>query len=228
MSASGGSKLVPRRFAAACESFSPARRGMTVSRRSFSTFGKAADLVVIDWDKVAYPYVDPETPVLDAVVQRARSDGVDLVMVAGEVVYEGAVHPCRPRRGAARAAPIIAAASWRGRNRAAPAIKGADTACPSFLCRIFRSRGAHALLPRQLTAIANVQPGSATTRPVPPRPATPVADPEHAADPSRSVIRHTTARRMRSRGPTICPSLTRTTAIRPASLAAISTASIRG
>jgi cytosine/adenosine deaminase-related metal-dependent hydrolase len=51
--------------------------------------GKAADLVLIDWDKVAYPYLDPETPVLDAVVQRARSDGVDLVMVAGEVVYEG-------------------------------------------------------------------------------------------------------------------------------------------
>jgi len=51
--------------------------------------GKAADLVLIDWDKLAYPYLDPETPVLDAVLQRAKSDGVDLVMVAGEVVYEG-------------------------------------------------------------------------------------------------------------------------------------------
>ena len=50
--------------------------------------GKAADLVLIDWDKLAYPYLDPETPVLDAVLQRAKSDGVDLVMVAGEVVYE--------------------------------------------------------------------------------------------------------------------------------------------
>jgi hypothetical protein len=35
------------------------------------------------------PYLDPETPVLDAVIQRAKSEGVDLVMVAGEVVYEG-------------------------------------------------------------------------------------------------------------------------------------------
>jgi len=45
--------------------------------------------VLIDWDKLAYPYLDPETPVLDAVVQRAKSDGVALVMVAGEIVYEG-------------------------------------------------------------------------------------------------------------------------------------------
>ena len=58
------------------------------SRIGSLAVGKAADLVLIDWAKVAYPYLHPETPVLDAVVQRARSDGVDLVMVAGEVVYE--------------------------------------------------------------------------------------------------------------------------------------------
>jgi hypothetical protein len=45
--------------------------------------------VLIDWDKLAYPYLDPETSVLDAVLQRAKSDGVDLVMVAGEVIHEG-------------------------------------------------------------------------------------------------------------------------------------------
>ena len=44
---------------------------------------------MLDWDKLAYPYLDPETSVLDAVVQRAKSEAVDLVMVAGEVVYEG-------------------------------------------------------------------------------------------------------------------------------------------
>jgi hypothetical protein len=44
--------------------------------------------VLIDWHKLAYPYLDPETPVLDAVLQRAKSDAVDLVMVAGEVVYD--------------------------------------------------------------------------------------------------------------------------------------------
>jgi cytosine/adenosine deaminase-related metal-dependent hydrolase len=51
--------------------------------------GKAADLVLINWDKIAYPYLDPETPILDAVVQRGKADAVDLVMVAGDVIYEG-------------------------------------------------------------------------------------------------------------------------------------------
>jgi hypothetical protein len=34
--------------------------------------GKAADLVLIDWDKLAYPNLDPETPVLDAVLRQDR------------------------------------------------------------------------------------------------------------------------------------------------------------
>jgi 5-methylthioadenosine/S-adenosylhomocysteine deaminase len=59
------------------------------SRIGTIAVGKAADLVLLDWDKLAYPYLDPETSVLDAVLQRAKSDGVDLVMVAGKVVYEG-------------------------------------------------------------------------------------------------------------------------------------------
>jgi 5-methylthioadenosine/S-adenosylhomocysteine deaminase len=58
------------------------------SRIGSLAIGKAADLVLIDWDKVAYPYLDPETSVLDAVVQRGRTNAVALVMVAGEVVYQ--------------------------------------------------------------------------------------------------------------------------------------------
>jgi len=50
--------------------------------------GLGADMVLMDWDKLAYPYLDPEYPVLDAVIQRAKTDGVDLVMCAGEVIYE--------------------------------------------------------------------------------------------------------------------------------------------
>ena len=50
--------------------------------------GQGADMVLMDWDKVAYPYLDPDYPVLDAVLQRAKTDGVDLVMCAGEVIYE--------------------------------------------------------------------------------------------------------------------------------------------
>ena len=64
--------------------------------------GTAADLVLIDWDKLACPYLDPETSVLDAVLQRAKTDGVDLVMVAGEVVYEGGRFPRVDRDAALR------------------------------------------------------------------------------------------------------------------------------
>ena len=50
--------------------------------------GKAADLVLIDWKQISYPYLDQEMPVLDAVVQRAKVEGVKTVMVAGEVLYQ--------------------------------------------------------------------------------------------------------------------------------------------
>ncbi len=51
--------------------------------------GQGADMVLLDWDKLAFPYLDEETPVLDAVIQRAKTDGVDMVMCAGEPIYEG-------------------------------------------------------------------------------------------------------------------------------------------
>jgi urease alpha subunit len=53
--------------------------------------GKAADLVMIDWDHIAFPYLDEETPLLDAVIQRAKSKGVTRVMCDGEVIYEDGV-----------------------------------------------------------------------------------------------------------------------------------------
>ena len=48
--------------------------------------GKAADLVLVDWDSVAEPYLDPDVPVVDALVQRGRPAGVSTVIVGGEVV----------------------------------------------------------------------------------------------------------------------------------------------
>jgi 5-methylthioadenosine/S-adenosylhomocysteine deaminase len=50
--------------------------------------GKAADAVLIDWQQISFPYLDVETPVLDAVIQRAKVEGVRAVMVAGEVIYQ--------------------------------------------------------------------------------------------------------------------------------------------
>ena len=51
--------------------------------------GKAADLVMVDWDQIAFPYLDEETPLLDAVIQRAKTKGVTRVMCDGEVIYDG-------------------------------------------------------------------------------------------------------------------------------------------
>jgi cytosine/adenosine deaminase-related metal-dependent hydrolase len=48
--------------------------------------GKAADMVLVDWDSIAEPYLDPAVPVVDALLHRARPAGVRTVIVAGEVV----------------------------------------------------------------------------------------------------------------------------------------------
>jgi hypothetical protein len=53
--------------------------------------GRAADLSLIDWREVSYPFLDPETPVLDAVIQRAKTQAVRLVMCDGEVIYQDGV-----------------------------------------------------------------------------------------------------------------------------------------
>jgi cytosine/adenosine deaminase-related metal-dependent hydrolase len=48
--------------------------------------GRAADMVLLRWSQVAAPYLDPDVPVLDAIVARARSHGVDTVLVGGEAI----------------------------------------------------------------------------------------------------------------------------------------------
>ncbi len=111
------------------------------SRIGTLAVGKAADLVLIDGDKLAYPYLDPETPVLDAVIQRrAKSDGVDLVMVAGEVVYEGGRFTRVDRDAALRELHAsLQHCARRRRGRAAAAVQGAAAPCPAVLRRLFRS-----------------------------------------------------------------------------------------
>jgi cytosine/adenosine deaminase-related metal-dependent hydrolase len=49
--------------------------------------GKAADLVLMQWRQMAYPYLDPGTSPIDALVMRGKAP-VDTVMVGGEVVME--------------------------------------------------------------------------------------------------------------------------------------------
>ena len=51
--------------------------------------GKKADLIAIQLDNVTEPYLDPETPIVDALVYRAKGSDVDTVMIDGRVVVEG-------------------------------------------------------------------------------------------------------------------------------------------
>lgn len=48
--------------------------------------GKAADLVIMSWKAIAFPYLDDEVPVIDALVHLARTSGVETVLVAGEPI----------------------------------------------------------------------------------------------------------------------------------------------
>ena len=48
--------------------------------------GRAADMVLIDWRQLSWPYLDEETPLLDAVLQRAKA--VRTVICDGEVIYD--------------------------------------------------------------------------------------------------------------------------------------------
>jgi 5-methylthioadenosine/S-adenosylhomocysteine deaminase len=48
--------------------------------------GRVADLVLLPWRHISHPYLEADTPVLDAVVHRARAAAIDTVVVGGEVV----------------------------------------------------------------------------------------------------------------------------------------------
>src|ERR1700676_3079693 len=65
--------------------------------------GRAADLVLIDWRQISYPYHDAQTPLLDAVMQRAKAGSVRTVMCDGEVIYAEGKFTRVDRDGALRA-----------------------------------------------------------------------------------------------------------------------------
>jgi 5-methylthioadenosine/S-adenosylhomocysteine deaminase len=65
--------------------------------------GRAADLVLVDWQQISFPYLDTETPLLDAVLQRAKTSGVRTVICDGEVIYADGKFTKVDRDGALRA-----------------------------------------------------------------------------------------------------------------------------
>ena len=50
--------------------------------------GKLADVVLLDWNQIAHPYLDREVPVIDAVLHRAKSRAVDTVIIGGEPILK--------------------------------------------------------------------------------------------------------------------------------------------
>jgi cytosine/adenosine deaminase-related metal-dependent hydrolase len=50
--------------------------------------GQLADVVLLDWRAVTWPWQDPDMPLVDVLVRRARSGAVRTVMIGGEVVYD--------------------------------------------------------------------------------------------------------------------------------------------
>jgi cytosine/adenosine deaminase-related metal-dependent hydrolase len=49
--------------------------------------GMCADLVLIDWNAVTYPYQSPAVGLVDVLVQRAKAGAVQSVMIGGEWIY---------------------------------------------------------------------------------------------------------------------------------------------
>jgi cytosine/adenosine deaminase-related metal-dependent hydrolase len=51
--------------------------------------GKRADLVLLDFERISTPFLDPRMPIAEAIIYRARSAHVDTVMIDGEIVLAG-------------------------------------------------------------------------------------------------------------------------------------------
>jgi len=51
------------------------------------TPGMAADIVLLDWKAVTWPWQDPAMPIVDVLLRRAKSGAVDTVIIDGETVY---------------------------------------------------------------------------------------------------------------------------------------------
>jgi 5-methylthioadenosine/S-adenosylhomocysteine deaminase len=62
--------------------------------------GAGADIVIFDWNHISFPYLSDDVPVVDALIQRARTNSVHAVMVDGEIVLRDG-HFTRVDQGAA-------------------------------------------------------------------------------------------------------------------------------
>ena len=120
--------------------------------------GRAADIVLIDWREISYPYLDPETPLLDAVLQRAKTSGVRTVICDGEVIYDDGKFTKVDRDGAlAGVARGPATGALRRRGRTTPPLQVIAAACAGILCQLLRPRSACAVLSAERAAVGSLR-----------------------------------------------------------------------
>ncbi|MDW3221816.1 MAG: amidohydrolase family protein [Paracoccaceae bacterium] len=55
--------------------------------------GMAADIVLLDWDAVTFPWQDQAIPLIDVLLRRAKAGAVQTVLVQGEMVYHEGQFP---------------------------------------------------------------------------------------------------------------------------------------
>ena len=116
--------------------------------------GRAADMVLIDWEQVSYPYLDREIGLLDAVVQRAKAGGVRTVLCAGEVIYDQGKFTKADRDGAlAGAARGSAGRAVGRRGGAAQAVESSAAARQGVLRKLRRSGKARPVLPAEFARV---------------------------------------------------------------------------
>jgi 5-methylthioadenosine/S-adenosylhomocysteine deaminase len=88
--------------------------------------GKAADLVLMNWQQIAYPYLDEGMSVVDAVVYRAKTSGVETVLVAGEPILRDGqftrVNKAEMLAELAAALQVPLQPSEQGRRELSPAV----------------------------------------------------------------------------------------------------------
>ena len=105
--------------------------------------GKAADMVLMDWRQISYPYLDHETPLLDAVLLRAKTEGVRGVICDGEVIYADGRFTKVDRDAALKALhdELQPGADGRRGGTARP-VQGPAAACEGVLRQLHRPRPA--------------------------------------------------------------------------------------
>ena len=50
--------------------------------------GMSADIVLLNWRGITWPYQDNDIPLLDVILRRAKPSSVKTVIIRGEIVYE--------------------------------------------------------------------------------------------------------------------------------------------